>query len=520
MATLFRERKMVHRIVRFLVCNIVLVMHMIEDRTIELHFTEETIPSKEKQFGICNLLNKHMSGHWKHYLTFYSDILFERTHEIRRDPLLQQTIFPITENLLNQTSIQSIYLPEEMSWLRGKDLPEAKEPTNFSHGYSFGDSNCRQGRFSANRDFQRGISYVSHIGNQCGCGTAAFQPSHSYWQYQSKLTNKVKGGNYLLSPSMRLARRFAQKKETVCFVGDSVEFQFYDAFRNNLHRAEMLNRQLSNNQTILTISSQKYPTRFSTMGIKDGRRKGYRFNDNNWRLAQEIFESRVTFHEDGNSFVFKYIKHYQWAPWMYEYMESCNVMIMNLALHYPAFPLGNESSSLLNDTLAAITYLTNFSASSINRTSVWRQALPVHFDTPSGHYDEATQANQCVSLKDDYRKKSERQEYVKIQERAFSKLCQTEGPCQKLLYSCSVNTKSTEFFTVFSYWLTNGMAVEWSNVERQNPIANGTIREWHLFDLFDVPMWHSADHDCTHFCYVPTLYESAFERLYLLLLST
>ena len=515
MATLADKRRMVHRKVRYLVCAIVFMMYTIIDWTIELHSTEVMIFSKAKRSGICNLLKKHMSGRWKHHLTFYSET--DQAHEMHS---MRQTLFPLTENMLNQTSLQSMYLPEEMSWLRGNDLPEAKERTNISHSFSFGKSNCRHGGRPVN-DFQRGISYVSHIGNQCGCGTTAFQPSHSYWQYQPNITTKAEGINYFQSPSLRLAKRFAQKNETVCFVGDSVEFQFYYAFKNNLHRAEMLNRHLANNQTILNISSQKYPTHFSTMGVKGGRSKGYRLDDKNWRLAQEIFETTVTFHEDGNSFVFKYLKHCQWAPWMYEYMESCNVMIMNLALHYPPFPLGNESSSLLNDTLAAVTYLTNFSASSINRTSVWRQALPQHFETPSGHYQEAIQPNKCVPLNDDYRKTSEHQEYVKVQEIAFLKLCRNEdGPCQKLLYNCSVNTKSTEFFTVFSYWLANDMVVEWSSVERQNPIVNGTILKWHLFDLFDVPMWHSANRDCTHFCYVPTLYESAFERLYLLLSST
>ena len=45
----------------------------------------------------------------------------------------------------------------------------------------------------------------------------------------------------------------------------------------------------------------------------------------------------------------------------------------------------------------------------------------------------------------------------------------------------------------------------------------GTILKWNIADIFDEPLWHFDQADCSHFCYVPPLYEAAFERLELLL---
>ena len=44
----------------------------------------------------------------------------------------------------------------------------------------------------------------------------------------------------------------------------------------------------------------------------------------------------------------------------------------------------------------------------------------------------------------------------------------------------------------------------------------GKILQWNIADLFDVQQWHFDNNDCSHFCYLLPLYESAFERLGLL----
>ena len=135
--------------------------------------------------------------------------------------------------------------------------------------------------------------------------------------------------------------------------------------------------------------------------------KGHRLDDEDWRIAQEVLETMVTFHDKSrNSFRFQYLKLYGWGPWLYEYMDACDVIIMNLSLHYIAsgdFP-GRTGHALYDDTQAAITYLTNFSAGTQNRIAIWRSSLPQHFDTHDGHYPSDNNVAQapCVAINEDY----------------------------------------------------------------------------------------------------------------------
>ena len=69
------------------------------------------------------------------------------------------------------------------------------------------------------------------------------------------------------------------------------------------------------------------------------------------------------------------------------------------------------------------------------------------------------------------------------------------------------------------YWLDNNCTerIEREKMRLGNKTnVTGTILRWNIFDLFDNPKWHNQDMDCTHHCYVPSLYDSAFERLELL----
>jgi len=85
-----------------------------------------------------------------------------------------------------------------------------------------------------------------------------------------------------------------------------------------------------------------------------------------------------------------------------------------------------------------------------------------------------------------------------------------------------MNYNCISFVIYFSsqYWMDNNCP---DKIEREKDrLGNetnitGTILRWNIFDLFDNTKWHSKDMDCTHHCYVPTLYDNAFERLELLL---
>ena len=80
---------------------------------------------------------------------------------------------------------------------------------------------------------------------------------------------------------------------------------------------------------------------------------------------------------------------YSWSPWNVEFMESCNVVVMNLGLYYmpDGEHIGKQTRhSLMDDLRAAITYLVNFTLVQKNRIAVWRSALPQHFNTADGHF--------------------------------------------------------------------------------------------------------------------------------------
>ena len=182
-------------------------------------------------------------------------------------------------------------------------------------------------------------------------------------------------------------------------------------------------------------------------------------------------------------------------------MEDCNIIVQNFGLHYRSN--GNHSNtvtgqSLLNDMLAAITYLTNFTASAPRRIAVWRSALPQHFATNDGHYRgdwyNLETEHICSPRKDAPLKE---QEYNNEYDSAFSNLCQTD--CHR--HRCTVNpVADVEHQTVYNFWRANNCAqrmeserLRLSNLHGQ---VTGTIYRWNIFNIFDVEWWHIDNLDC------------------------
>lgn len=213
-----------------------------------------------------------------------------------------------------------------------------------------------------------------------------------------------------------------------------------------------------------------------------------------------------------------------------QFMEDCNIVIMNLGLHYDSRGemYGLNYQSLIEDTFAAFTYLANFTSQRDDRIGIWRSALPQHFDTSSGNYitKELDQVKNktCVPLKDPKSKQPYNDKY----EEAFSILCSKDlrienNPmhleCNDIWQSCTVNVTSRDYYTVYSYWLRNNLTddIEAFKRRNENEMTTGKIYRWNIFDLFNVPTWHAENSDCTHFCFVASMYEAAFHRLDLLL---
>ena len=98
----------------------------------------------------------------------------------------------------------------------------------------------------------------------------------------------------VMSPSLRLIQRLAESNNTLCLAGDSIDFQFYDALRNNLIRQQSLLRLHKlqgnlTNQIIQNISiseTRQIPVNFTNVGLSP-----YHIY---WMTMDHIIETAVT----------------------------------------------------------------------------------------------------------------------------------------------------------------------------------------------------------------------------------
>lgn len=140
--------------------------------------------------------------------------------------------------------------------------------------------------------------------------------------------------------------------------------------------------------------------------------------------------------------------------------------------------------------------------------------LPQHFNTSDGHYEGG---KQCLLKQLKSGKGSAIQQYNNATESLFSTFCNAEEDCSRRHErTCTVNRTSTEYRTVYKHLVDNN-CTERLERYRGHSTVSGRILRWNIADLFDVPQWHYDNGDCSHFCYIPPLYEAAFERLDLLL---
>ena len=146
----------------------------------------------------------------------------------------------------------------------------------------------------------------------------------------------------------------------------------------------------------------------------------------------------------------------------------------------------------------------------------FRSTLPQHFDTIDGHYERGTNCSleQMKSSPDE----NMIQNYNKAINDEFSMLCdsQPQSCSRRLERMCTVNRTSMEYRTVYKFLVENNCTKRLERFQGNSNVT-GKILQWNIADLFDVPLWHFSNNDCSHFCYIPPLYEAVFERLGLLL---
>mmetsp|Transcript_18160 Transcript_18160/g.39515 ORF Transcript_18160/g.39515 Transcript_18160/m.39515 type:complete len:602 (+) Transcript_18160:168-1973(+) len=497
----------------------------------------------------CDALELHETGHWEHH--YFDNSLNNKTSNINTTYSNK-----IPSSFWNNTSslLGNMYLPQEIDWLRGKNLPDGK------------GEKCNA--------FGRGAMYTSTMGNQCErwCyGHDSFRPSHSVWtldendddgkdsvgssknnnnimqqnqQQEEQQHHQQQNHNPYNTPSMKLIQRLSKRNETLCFAGDSIDSQIHDALSNNLRRIQLLLQNNINNlknnhgqQQLLariTVDEREIAVDY-VKEYGDGAEwiKG-------WMVMTAIKETSVTVEwRDGSRSTsrFQFFKTYGYPPWNFEFMNECTIVSFNLGLHYnaraPGIPNGYYGQHTLSDDIrGAITFLMDFVAAKENRIAVWRSALPQHFSTFDGHHEKGKDVN--CSLNPLKLINSTRgqviQNYNKAYEEVFSSFCDNGGnllqnkrlssSCGRREHDCTVNRTSVDYPTPYKFFSDNNFTRHMERFRggddgKDSNLVTGKILRWNIADLFDVGQWHISD--CSHYCYVPPLYEAAFERLLLLL---
>ena len=208
-------------------------------------------------------------------------------------------------------------------------------------------------------------------------------------------------------------------------------------------------------------------------------------------------------------------------------ITQCVVSVHTVDTNLSFSSLENAGGKLLGSTLssdfrAAITFLADFA--NAGRIAIWRSALPQHFSSSDGHYyhGRKSMTRGCLIQPRKPNGQTTIQHYNKLYNEQFAQFCNANSNQSNNAYEveCTVNRQSLEYPTVYKYYTTEKCCDNrLERLKSGNGNVTGTILRWEIADLFDVPLWHVDDMDCSHFCYVPSLYESAFERLILLLQS-
>lgn len=363
--------------------------------------------------------------------------------------------------------------------------------------------------------------YLSPLGNQCGCGTDAFEPSHSAWTAGAvrDAARKRRLSSWAADGAVRLVRALAGR--TMCLVGDSIDLQFYHAAGHGLRRAAAL-RGLN-----ITVDVGRDAVNYTEETGRSYYQKGFRYLD-------AVERTDVTI--DGGlrraTASIRYVKFYGWAPMHLSFTDGCDVVVTNLGLHYDETTgrMNNANRNQLRNTLdtdvpALLGWMLDHSSRRPGNAAVWRSALPQHFDTRDGHYRAGSR--KCVPMPRSGLGGRAVQAYNRRYEGLFARMCNAsttpgDGParpeCAPYEMTCTARRTDPGTSSLHRYYVDSGCCTaRRERLEGLPDEVTGRVLRWDVADLFDVPSWHVDNADCSHFCYVPSLYGEAFGRLAVLL---
>lgn len=257
----------------------------------------------------CNALIAHEQGHWEH--TTQNTFLAM----LQKNPSTRQLLFP-----------------KEKEWMKGNDPWQG-------YGQCKRENNM--------------LTFNGILGHQCGCGVREFQPSLPEWVFDTanplvssldEKSQKTMDSSWMLihyyktSATLRLARKLADANATLCFAGDSIDYQIYYGMQNNLKRVSQLHSvHFSGSSTIVNVMDRQIPAKHTTEPgtMDDWYLTGLRPPDGDGSFVNgtrpppggcgsmhSILETKVIFKETtgdtGKSklALIRYFMTYGWSPWV------------------------------------------------------------------------------------------------------------------------------------------------------------------------------------------------------------
>ena len=446
--------------------------------------------------GWCRALRSHEGGRWVH-------VSYGGGNNATSSSLNASQANASVPDAAAMGTLSRDYYPAEVDWLRGIGRPATYDKWE-----------CKRRQIKPD-----GLMYLTGLGNQCGCGTGEFEPSHSAWTVAGALggaENATAWGRRRLSQwasdgAFRLVKALAGR--TLCFVGDSIDLQFYHAVGHGLRRAKALYG------LNITVDVSRVPVNYTNETGASYYGKGFRY-------LSFVEQTNVTIDDYRASI--QYVKFYGWAPMHLSFADGCHVVVSNLGLHYSESTgrMHNanrmqQGNTLGTDLPALLGWMLDHSSRRDGNAAVWRSALPQHFDTVDGHYKDDGKSKRCKPIpREQYRGRAV-QEYNRRYDRVFDRICNAStapGECAPYEMTCTARRTDPGLSSLHRYYVDSGCCrARRERLERLPDKVTGRVLRWDVADLFDVPSWHVDDADCSHFCYVPGLFGEAFGRLAVLL---